>query len=138
LQKAARIKSEGAPGGRLSVSRNPMRFAGRALALAFAVACVLQTMTACGKKQPQTGDPKVNTGRGVYLARCIACHSSNPAMDGSLGPAVKGSSLELLQARVLRGEYPAGYTPKRASKIMVKLPLTEEDVANLHAYLNAP
>lgn len=138
MKKAARSQSEGAPGGRLSVSRNPFSHASRALALAFAVACVLQTLTACGKKQPQTGDPKVIAGRGVFLARCIACHSSNPAIDGTLGPAVKGSSLELLQARVLRGEYPPGYTPKRASKIMVRLPLTEEDVANLHAYLNAP
>lgn len=134
---AAQSKSAGAPQGRLSFSK-PARLAGRALCLAFVVACALQGLSACGKKEAPTGDPKVNAGRGVFLARCIACHNSNPAVDGALGPAVKGSSLELLQARVLRGEYPPGYTPKRATKIMVKLPLTEADVANLHAYLNAP
>lgn len=115
-----------------------MRWAGRILAPAFAAACLLQILSACGKKQPQTGDPKVIAGKGVFLARCISCHSANPALDGPLGPAIKGSSLELLQARVLRGEYPPGYTPKRATKIMVKLPLTEDDVAHLHAFLNAP
>ena len=94
-------------------------------------------VTACGKKEA-SGDPKVVAGKGVYLANCIACHNSNPAVDGALGPGIKGSSLELLQARVLRGEYPPGYTPKRTTKIMVKLPLMEEDVQALHAYLNAP
>jgi hypothetical protein len=39
---------------------------------------------------------------------------------------------------VLRGEYPPGYTPKRDTKIMVKLPLMEEDVAKIHKFLNAP
>jgi hypothetical protein len=38
----------------------------------------------------------------------------------------------------LRGEYPPGYTPKRPSKIMIKLPLMEEDVEKVHAFLNAP
>lgn len=135
---AARTPSEGAPQGRLSVSSPALRLAVRALALAFAVACAMQILTACGKKKETAGDPKVTAGRGVFLARCISCHNPNPNVDGPLGPAIKGSSLELLQARVLRGEYPPGYTPKRATKIMVKLPLNEEDVANLHAFLNAP
>ena len=139
---AVHSASEGAREGRLSVS--PARGAvllpnlGRIVLTAFALACVLQLWTACGKRQPETGDPKVVAGHGQFLAHCIACHNANPALDGSLGPAIKGSSLELLQARVLRGEYPAGYTPKRQTHIMVKLPLTEEDVANVHAYLNAP
>jgi mono/diheme cytochrome c family protein len=137
MSEAARMLPEGAPQGRLSVSKRS-GLMGRALALAFAAACMLQILSACGEKKPQTGDPKVIAGRGVFLARCISCHSSNPGLDGPLGPAIKGSSLELLQARVLRGEYPPGYTPKRATKIMVKLPLNEADVANLHAYLTAP
>ena len=33
--------------------------------------------------------------------------------DGSVGPAVAGASRELIEAKVLRGEYPPGYTPKR-------------------------
>ncbi len=109
----------------------------RSLAGLFALACALQLWTACGKKDPNA-DPKVTLGRGIYLSNCIACHNVNPAMDGSLGPAIKGSALELVQARVLRGEYPPGYTPKRQTKIMVKLPLMEADVEAVHAYLNAP
>jgi hypothetical protein len=38
----------------------------------------------------------------------------------------------------MRGEYPPGYAPKRTTKIMVRLPLTEEDVGKIHKYLNAP
>lgn len=138
--------SEGAPAGRLLFSRRvPGAFgspgfrlwAPRLLAGAFAAACVLQLLTACDKK-PAGGDPEVEAGRTVFLSHCIACHNVDPSRDGSLGPAIKGSSLELVQARVLRGEYPPGYTPKRTTKIMVRLPLTEEDVAKVHKFLNAP
>jgi hypothetical protein len=59
-------------------------------------------------------------------------------VDGAVGPAIKGSALELVQARVLRGEYPAGYAPKRSTHIMQRLPLTEENVEAIHAFLNAP
>lgn len=59
----------------------------------------------------------------------------NPAMDGSLGPAIKGSSYELLYARIVEGTYPEGYTPKRSSQIMQKLPLSEDDIKSLEAYL---
>ena len=110
------------------------------LAGAFALACALQLFSACGKKAASVpdADPKVTAGRAIFLSHCIACHNVNPALDGSLGPAIKGSALELVQARVLRGEYPPGYAPKRQTHIMVKLPLTEDDVANVHAFLNAP
>lgn len=131
---ASGFRSEGAREGRLSVSG---RRAAQALGLAFAAACVLQIVSACGKKQ-ETGDPEVNAGRALFMAHCISCHNVDPSRDGSLGPAIKGSPLELVQARVLRGEYPAGYVPKRNTRIMVKLPLTEEDVAKIHKFLNAP
>jgi mono/diheme cytochrome c family protein len=137
--------SEGAPAGRLSFFRSASgpadrirTLAARALAGAFAVACVVQLMTACDKKPAAGGDPEVAAGRAIYMSHCIACHSTDPSRDGSLGPAIKGSALELVQARVLRGEYPPGYTPKRTTKIMVRLPLTEEDVARVHKFLNSP
>ncbi len=137
---AASNPSKGALPGRLFFSRRAAArlLAARVLAAAFVAACVLQLMTACGKKQSAGGDPEVEAGRGLYLAHCIACHNVNPALDGSLGPSLKGSALELVQARVMRGEYPPGYTPKRTTKIMVKLPLTEEDVGKIHKFLNAP
>ncbi len=77
----------------------------------------------------------VKAGRSVYTANCIACHNMNPAEDGALGPAVAGASLLLLEARVLRGEYPEGYTPKRPSRIMIPMPHLEPKLPELAAYL---
>lgn len=57
-------------------------------------------------------------------------------MDGALGPAVMGSSRELLEARVVRGEYPAGYTPKRESRVMIALPHLEPELDALAAFLS--
>jgi len=75
-------------------------------------------------------------GRGVYLSNCIACHSQDPKKNGSLGPALYGSSKELIEARVLRGEYPPGYKPKRNTHVMVALPHLKNDIEAIHAYLN--
>ncbi len=92
---------------------------------------------ACNKKDA-AGKGGQESGRSIYMLHCTACHNPNPSLDGSLGPAIQGSALELLQARVLRGEYPPGYMPKRATHIMQALPLTPEEVDSLHAFLNAP
>jgi mono/diheme cytochrome c family protein len=81
------------------------------------------------------GTPSADKGREVWLGQCIACHNSDPAKDGPIGPAVKGSSPELLEARVLRGEYPPGYTPKRASKVMPARPDLAPSLPDLAAYL---
>ncbi|MBB83009.1 MAG: cytochrome C [Deltaproteobacteria bacterium] len=61
----------------------------------------------------------------------------NPAIDGALGPAVAGSSLELLEARVMRGEYPPGYEPKRGSRVMIALPHLAPRIPELAAYLQS-
>ena len=74
-------------------------------------------------------------GRQVYLGQCVACHNRDPAKDGPLGPAVKGSSPELVEARVVRGEYPAGYTPKRPSKVMPVRPDLAASISDLAVYL---
>ncbi len=79
----------------------------------------------------------VSQGRQVYLSSCIACHNADPAKDGALGPAVAGASLELLEARVLRGEYPGGYVPKRDTAAMVAMPFLEKQIPAIAAYLAA-
>ena len=79
----------------------------------------------------------VSGGHSVYNANCIACHSLDPTKDGALGPAVSGTSLALLEARVLRSEYPEGYTPKRPTKVMIALPHLEPRLPELVAYLNS-
>lgn len=74
-------------------------------------------------------------GRAVYMANCIACHNPNPALPGSLGPEVLGASRDLLEARILRGGYPADYTPKRATRLMPPMPKLSGEIAGLSAFL---
>ncbi len=77
-------------------------------------------------------------GRRVYVANCTACHHVDPAIDGTLGPALAGSSHELIRARVLGGAYPPGYAPKRGSELMQPLPYLKDDIDDLSAFLTAP
>ncbi len=79
----------------------------------------------------------VKRGRSVYQTQCIACHNSNPHKPGSLGPDVYGSSKELLEARILNGTYPPGYTPKRETHVMAPLPHLKNEIDAIHAYLNS-
>ncbi len=81
------------------------------------------------------GKPDAEKGRQVWLSQCVACHNVDPAKDGPVGPAVKGSSRELLEARVLRAQYPPGYKPKRDSKVMPARPDLEASIPDLAAYL---
>jgi mono/diheme cytochrome c family protein len=84
-----------------------------------------------------TPEELIAEGRSTYNANCIACHAMDPTLDGALGPAVAGASPELIEARVLRGEYPAGYSPKRTSRVMVALPHLEPKLPALAAYLGS-
>lgn len=86
---------------------------------------------------PLTPEQRIEAGRGAYNANCIACHSVDPTTDGALGPAVAGSSLSLIEARVLRAEYPEGYKPKRDTRVMVALPHLKPRLAELAAYLDS-
>lgn len=79
---------------------------------------------------------EVKRGRAVYLANCVACHSNDPSRDGPIGPAIRGSSSELLSARVLTTNYPPNYRPKRPTKIMPQFPFLKDEIPNLAAYLN--
>ena len=79
----------------------------------------------------------VERGKTVYQNVCVACHNGDPTKDGALGPAIAGSSEELLYARVIRGEYPPGYTPKRLTGAMPKFAYLEERIPDLAAYLAA-
>ena len=74
-------------------------------------------------------------GEKVYLNFCTACHHADPNQDGSAGPANAGSSQALLEAKILHGEYPAGYKPKRSSNVMPPLPQLEKEIPALAAYL---
>jgi mono/diheme cytochrome c family protein len=79
----------------------------------------------------------VARGEQVYRANCIVCHHPDPRQDGSVGPAIAGAPRELLEARVLRAEYPPGYTPKKDSRLMPPLPHLAGDIDALAAYLGS-
>ncbi|MBI3031494.1 MAG: cytochrome c [Candidatus Rokubacteria bacterium] len=96
----------------------------------FVLPAVALVLAACA----ENGSP-AGRGRQVYLAQCTACHNSDPSRDGPLGPAVKGSSRELLEARVLRGTYPPGYRPKRATAVMQPMPQLASALDDLAAFL---
>jgi len=82
---------------------------------------------------PGEGDP--NLGRQVFLAQCTVCHGSDPAQRGPMGPPIKGASRELLEARILRGSYPPGYTPKQNTSVMQPMPQAAPHIPDLAAYL---
>jgi len=96
-----------------------------ALALAFAV----------GGCSESGLSPSAERGRQVYLAHCIACHNTDPSQAGAVGPPLRGSSRALLEAKVLNGTYPPGYTPKRPTKVMVPIPAVAPDIGVLADYL---
>lgn len=96
--------------------------------LAWALAC-----SAGGDRQLS---PLALEGEQVYQNVCIACHHGNPNLDGAIGPANAGASQELLEAKILRGEYPPGYTPKRPdSNAMPRFPELKAQIPALTAYL---
>jgi mono/diheme cytochrome c family protein len=91
---------------------------------------------ACGSG----ADPKLSAlardGEKIYQNVCIACHNGNPNLDGALGPAIAGASAALLSAKVLRGEYPPGYAPKRpGSATMPRFEYLADKIPALAAYL---
>src|SRR5688500_2470084 len=102
-----------------------------------ALAAVLASLCVAAGCPPSTGpeDPAVTRGRKAYIGTCIACHNIDPTVDGALGPAIKGSSRALIESKVMRNEYPAGYTPKRATKTMVPLPQMAPAIDDLAAFL---
>ena len=93
------------------------------------------TLVGCGERP--AADDAAARGQTVYLAQCTACHATNPAHPGPLGPPIKGSSRELLEAKVLHGTYPAGYTPKRTSTLMPPMPQLASSLPDLAAFLGS-
>ena len=100
---------------------------------ALALVAILVGAAACGEPAPSS--PLAQRGRQVYLAQCIACHSPDPAQAGPVGPPVKGSSRDLLEAKILRGSYPPGYRPKRPTAVMPPQPAVGPEIAALAEFL---
>jgi mono/diheme cytochrome c family protein len=91
------------------------------------------SLAACSGEPPLP--PAAERGRQVYLGQCTACHAQDPARDGPVGPAVRGASAALLEAKVLRGVYPPGHAPQRSTAIMAPMPGLAGSLEDLAAYL---
>jgi mono/diheme cytochrome c family protein len=96
------------------------------------------SLIACSKDSDNASknNPDWERGRAVFLANCVACHNNDPSKDGPIGPAIKGSSKELLQSRVLSSAYPPNYKPKRPTKVMPQFPFLKDEIPYLVAYLS--
>lgn len=108
-------------------------------AIPHAVFAFLLALQGCGEDSKPSGtaaaDGDAGRGRAVYLSQCTACHASDPAKDGPVGPAIKRSSRALLEAKVLHGSYPPGYTPKRSTTVMPPQPQLAPAISDLDAFL---
>ena len=80
---------------------------------------------------------QIARGKHYYENVCTACHNGDPNVDGTLGPALAGTPLDVLEAKVMRGEYPEGYTPKRSTSTMARFPYLEPELENIAAYLQS-
>ena len=102
---------------------------------ALIVAAALAGAWGCSDGAPVSDDPLVARGRMVYVSACIACHNTDPTRAGSVAPALAGASEELLEWKVLRGEYPPGYQAKQVSGVMPRFTNLKDDIGALAAYL---
>ena len=96
-----------------------------------AVLAVSALAVACGADRSPA-----ERGAAVYAANCAACHHPDPDREGTMGPAIAGSTRELIEARVLRAEYPPGYTPRADTQLMVPLRHLSGSIDDLHAFIN--
>ena len=88
--------------------------------------------------QPEASPEKLaKRGRSIYMSNCAACHNQDATLAGAVGPEIAGSSRELIEAKVMRNEYPPGHIPLRDSRAMIPLPYLEKELPALHAFLAA-
>ncbi len=94
----------------------------------------------CTQKQPSNRSPEEEKlylqGKKVYMTVCVTCHNADPKLDGPIGPANYGSSLELLESKIVKGVYPTGYKPKRETQLMPPFEEHAKDIEALHVFLN--
>ena len=99
------------------------------------IAAVFIAAVLLGGCSESSDDPLAQRGRQVYLSQCTQCHAVDPSQSGPVGPPVKGSPRELLEARILRAAYPPGYKPKRPTSVMPAQTALAPEIPALAAYL---
>jgi len=101
----------------------------------FGLALIAIAAMACAGESEESSDPAVAQGEKIYRNICVVCHNADPNQPGSVGPANASASRELLEAKLLRGEYPAGYTPKRSTTQMPRFEFLEPNLDDIAAFL---
>lgn len=85
--------------------------------------------------------PELDKGRRAYLSVCIQCHNKDPNLKGSMGPELIDAPLTVMQHKVKTGRYPevlpAGFVPKRKTKLMRPLPNFVKDVPVIYAWIHS-
>jgi len=108
----------------------------RAIRGHYLCAIAAASTVACSSGDDQQLSDLAREGEKVYQNVCIACHHGNPNLDGALAPANAGAPEDLLAAKILRGEYPPGYPPKRpGSNAMPRFEYLKDEIPALAAYL---
>ena len=77
------------------------------------------------------------SGQALYKTKCASCHNLNPTKPGSIGPDIAGSSLELVRLKTQNRTYPANYKPKRKTRVMPIIKLSETQIKNIHEYIDS-
>jgi mono/diheme cytochrome c family protein len=99
------------------------------------LALIATLAMACSGESQESGDPAAARGEKIYRNICVVCHNADPNQPGSQGPAIAGASRELLEAKLLRGEYPAGYTPQRDTQQMPRFEFLEPNLDDIAGFL---
>jgi len=99
------------------------------------VLAAVTAAAACSPGDSASEKSPFERGELVYKNVCIACHNADPTLPGSLGPAIAGSSRELIEHRVIHGTYPDGYERQRDSSVMPQFPHLAGSIDDLAAYL---
>lgn len=81
----------------------------------------------------------LDKGKRLYLSNCIQCHNRDPNLKGSIGPEIIDAPLSVMMSKIMTGTYPAvlpaGFTPKRKSKAMRKIPKLEKDIPAIYDWV---
>ena len=95
----------------------------------------LTAVVGCGGETDSTEDPAVAKGEMIYRNICVVCHNLDPNEQGTLGPAIAQATRAVLEAKVLRGEYPPGYTPARDTHQMPQFEYLEPNLDDIEAFI---
>lgn len=83
----------------------------------------------------------VDKGRRLYFSNCISCHNRDPNLKGAIGPEIVDAPIEIMRTKVLTGRYPeklpAGFIPKRKTKLMRPIKKLEKDIPDIYAWVQS-